>query len=336
MSRWTRKAAVRGSSLALWLAGVVLGGISCRGNEIEAPTEPGGDLEAAAITSAVSNTWVTKRSLPQARLDHKAATLNNIIYAVGGRVGGVSTNTVVAYDLATNTWSSRQSLSSGREAMNGVSAIGQRLYVTGGARGNLGLTSTLFIYRPLTNTWVRKADMPETGACGAQGVIAGLLYLYSGCVADRLFRYDPATNTWITLAPPPTSHAHGSGGVIGGKFYLAGGSHAENGYYIAHAQLDIYDPATDTWTTGAPMPQRAELTASAVLNGKLYVAGGQIFQVESAALMVYSSVTKTWTTKAPIPATRTRAAGAAAGGRFYVIGGRENGLNVRKVVAYTP
>jgi hypothetical protein len=144
MSRWTRKAAVRGPSLALWLAGVVLGGISCSGNDIEAPTGRGCDLEAAVTTSAVSNTWVTKRALPQARLDHKAGTLNSMIYAVGGRAAGL-TNTVLAYDLATNTWSSRQSLPSGRDAMNGVSAIGQRLHVTGGARGNLGLTSTLFV-----------------------------------------------------------------------------------------------------------------------------------------------------------------------------------------------
>jgi N-acetylneuraminic acid mutarotase len=326
MSGWT---------VTVWCAAAAISGISCRGNDIEAPPGSGGDLEAAATTSAASNTWVAKHSLPQGRIDHKAGTLNNIIYVVGGRAS-IVTSTVVAYDRATNTWSSRQSLPSGRYSMNGVSTIGQRLYMTAGSQGNLGLTSTLFVYKALSNTWVQKADMPETGGCGVQGVIAGLLYVYSGCAADRLFRYNPATNTWITLAPPPTSHHSGSGGVIGGKFYLAGGSHEEGGSYIAHAQLDIYDPATDTWTTGEPMPQRAELTAGAILNGKLYVAGGQVLQVESAALMVYSPVTKTWATKAPLPATRTRAAGASAGGQFYVIGGRENGVNTRKVVAYTP
>jgi N-acetylneuraminic acid mutarotase len=169
-------------------------------------------------------------------------------------------------------------------------------------------------------------------------VIAGLLYVYTVCATsgEQLFRYDRATNTWITLARPPTSHAHGAGGAIAGKLYLAGGYRIEGGVYKAHAQLDIYDPATNTWTTGAPMPQRAQDAASAVLNGKLYVAGGTSYPVELATLMVYDPVTRSWTTKASLPASRSQAAGAAAGGLFFVIGGYENGTPTRKVLAYTP
>ena len=94
MSGWT---------VTVWCAAAAISGISCRGNDIEAPPGSGGDLEAAATTSAASNTWVAKHSLPQGRIDHKAGTLNNIIYVVGGRAS-IVTSTVVAYDRATNTY----------------------------------------------------------------------------------------------------------------------------------------------------------------------------------------------------------------------------------------
>jgi N-acetylneuraminic acid mutarotase len=272
--------------------------------------------------------------LPLPRFEHQAGVLNNIIYSVGG--AGSGSDTVLAYDVTANTWSSRKSLPSGRDAVNGVSAIGGKLYVTGGASPSGPLAKTLFVYNPGSNRWVRKADMPEAGGCGAQGVIAGMLYVYSACSGNRFFRYDPATNTWITLLPPPTSHDFGGSGVIGGKLYLVGGQHVENGWYVPHAQLDIYDPATDTWTSGTPMPERAMFVASAVLKGELLVAGGERQTVELGTLWAYNPATREWTARAPLPTTRSRAAGAAAGGLFFVIGGRISGTRTRKVAAYTP
>jgi len=70
--------------------------------------------------------------------------------------------------------------------------------------------------------------MPHPAACGAQGVINGLLYVYAGfggsCGAFHgFYRYNPATNTWTLRATPPSLHNFPVAGVIAGKFYLAGG-----------------------------------------------------------------------------------------------------------------
>jgi N-acetylneuraminic acid mutarotase len=315
-----------------FLSLTLLGLASCA--EDIGPTQPSALKSQSAELIASTNTWVSRAPLPLPRWNNKAGVFNGIIYSVGGV--GSETDTILAYDVAANTWSSRNSLPDGREAVNGVSAIGGRLYVTGGASPSGPLTKSLFVYNPGSNKWVRKADMPEAGGCGAQGVIAGMLYVYSACSGDRFFRYDPATNTWITLRPPPTSHDFGGSGVIAGKLYLVGGQHVEGGWYVPHAQLDIYDPATDTWTSGAPMPERAMFMASAVLKRELLVAGGERQGVELATLWVYSPATNGWITKAPLPTTRSRAAGAAAGGLFFVIGGRISGTRTRKVTAYTP
>jgi N-acetylneuraminic acid mutarotase len=319
------------SHVRLILPLAVLGLASC--GEDTGVTQPGGEVRPASATAA-ANTWISRAPLPRPRYNNRAALLNGVIYSIGGH--DRETDTVLAYNVATNTWSSRQPLPSPREAVNGVSVIGGRLYVTGGSSPGGPMSKSLFVYSPGTNTWTRKADMPEAGGCGAQGVIGGMLYVYSACTGTRLLRYDPATNRWSTLSPPPTSHDFGGSGVIAGKLYLVGGQHVEAGWYTPHAQLDIYDPATDAWTPGAPMPGRAMYVASAGMNGQLFVAGGQSRFAELATLSVYDPVSNAWTAKAPLPTTRTQAAGVAASGRFFMIGGRIAGVRTHKVVAYTP
>jgi N-acetylneuraminic acid mutarotase len=271
-----------------------------------------------------SNTWTTKRPLLAARSYVHAATINHVIYVVGGMApDGFPRATLQAYNVTTNTWSTRKPLPSPRAWMNGASVINGRLYVTGGY-GN----KELFVYNPGTNTWARKTNMPAGGGDGAQGVIAGLLYVYTPYgVHGHFWRYSPATGKWSTLPTPPNLHDFPAGRVVGGKFYLAGGADEDN---INRSDLDVYDPRTNTWTTKAPMPWAGSGMASAAIAGKLFVAEG----VNAA---VYDPGTNRWTARAPMRTARTYAAGAAAGGRFFVIGGQSASADATaKVEVYTP
>jgi N-acetylneuraminic acid mutarotase len=38
---------------------------------------------------------------------------------------------------------------------------------------------------------------------------------------------------------------------------------------------EVYDIATDAWSTGAPMPSARSAIGAAALNGKIYVIGGE-------------------------------------------------------------
>jgi len=162
--------------------------------------------------------------------------------------------------------------------MNGVSTIGGKLYVAGGVNGNAVEVSTLYVYDPRTNTWTRKADMPERGGCGAQGVIDGQLYVYVGSncghsLEGHFYRYTPATDQWTTMPSPSGEHLFPEGAAIGGKFYLVGSTLGAG----SGDQLEVYNSRTNVWTTKAPMPEpSSEIMASAVLNGKFYVAGGLV------------------------------------------------------------
>jgi hypothetical protein len=105
-----------------------------------------------------------------------------------------------------------------------------------------------------------------------------------------LFRYSPTTNFWSWKRPAPHYHANGAGGVINGKFYVAGGAGV--------AALDRYDPATDTWTTLAPLP-KAGTARGAALQGKLYVVveTGTYPTIVRRAY-AYDPATNKWTSKA--------------------------------------
>jgi hypothetical protein len=41
---------------------------------------------------------------------------------------------------------------------------------------------------------------------------------------------------------------------IEGKFYIVGGTNLIDAVTPTLSSLDIYDPSTDTWTSGPPMP----------------------------------------------------------------------------------
>jgi N-acetylneuraminic acid mutarotase len=327
-------------ALVLMGIGAALTACAAPGRELTEPDHPQVVDSRGPSLLASSNTWTSKHAITSpARFNHKAATINKIIYAVGG-VGPTCCaplSRVDAYDVATNTWSARHSMPSGRQAPNGASVINGKIHVTGGRNSSSALTRTLFVYNPGSNSWARGADMPDRGGCGSQGVIANLLYVYVGCDdrtpdASKFYRYNPATNGWSTLPSPPSQHDFGSGAVLGGKFYLVGGS--------ANHQLDVYDPGTNSWSTRGQQLDVSSFMASGVLAGKLYLAGG-FFADDAgnhtqAKLRVYDPSTNTWSTKAALPTPRSAAAGAVAGGLFFVVAGEEPSGATRKVVAYSP
>jgi N-acetylneuraminic acid mutarotase len=78
----------------------------------------------------------------------------------------------------------------------------------------------------------------------------------------------------------PTARYGTATGAIGGKLYVTGGCCVYNSFpYPRFAETEAYDPVTNTWTTNAPIPLPVIGAATGVINGKLYVAGGQADEV---------------------------------------------------------
>ena len=100
-----------------------------------------------------------------------------------------------------------------------------------------------------------------------------------------------------------------------GKIYLFGGFVTGNSVYE-------YDPIADSWSRKAPMPTPRHGLAAAVLDGKIYVAGGSNGSAPSDALEVYDPAKDSWTRLAPpMPTPRVFLAAAALDGKIYAMGG---------------
>ena len=81
----------------------------------------------------------------------------------------------------------------------------------------------------------------------------------------------------------------------------------------------------DTWTQKADMPTARYLSGSAVVDGKIYVIGGDWRfaggrGVVTPAVEEYDPATDTWTTRADMPTARSGVV-AAVDGMIYAIGG---------------
>jgi N-acetylneuraminic acid mutarotase len=313
-------------------------------------TQPNSATEPQAIApelAVASNTWVLRRDMPFQRSGLTTAVVPNasgqsILYAIGGTSGGdAALSRVQAYNVATNTWSWKAPLPTPLFWTNGAGVINGKIYVSGGATSYRSFVNALFMYDPATNAWTRKRGMPTTTFRGVTGVLNGRLYVLTGCdqedcenfVQQAFYRYDPATDQWATLPTPSNYHASwGMAAVIGGKFYVAGGS-------SGGAELDVYDPVTNRWTTKAPLPQPRWLGGAAALGGRLYVIGGLRQDPDGVvavrSVTVYNPATNTWGNKAPLPDARISIAASRVvlngQARIEVVGGSLPGNNLQYI-----
>ena len=103
-------------------------------------------------------------------------------------------------------------------------------------------------------------------------VVMGQETLYPWRVQNELYAYDPITDQWSARAARPTYRAGFASAVVNGLLYVIGGTgqvgdgpHIGDGpTFVAElkSHVEIYDPATDRWSTGAPLPTAIRAWAS--------------------------------------------------------------------------
>ena len=225
------------------------------------------------IYDPATNTWTTGANMPTARSSASTGVINDKLYVIGGGNGNNNPlSTLEIYDPATNTWTTGTN-SQTTHSYSVAGVINSKLYVVGGSLDFSTPNKMLEIYDPTTNKWTTGTSIPEDAAMG--GVINGKLYVMGGCCDwNKLQIYDPATNTWTTGTNMPTKRAFAATGVINNKLYVAGGIVFGGQIWNYLNILEIYDPATNMWTTGTNMPTARGQAKAGVINGKLYVVGG--------------------------------------------------------------
>ena len=124
---------------------------------------------------------------------------------------------------------------------------------------------------------------------------------------------------------PENRYAH-TVDEINGKIYVAGGGDHEGGLFPATAL--VYDRSTEIWDT-IPLYNNILRNChnSCVVNGKLYVVGGNNGIKTVSTMEVLDPITNQWDSIASMPTDRGLAACAVVNNTIYVIGGVRGYLN---------
>ena len=85
--------------------------------------------------------------------------------------------------------------------------------------------------------------------------------------------------------------------------------------------MEKYDPAADRWMRVADLPTARSGITAAVVEGKIYVFGGEGAAGTFNENEPYDPVSDTWQRMAPMPTARHGLGSAIVQGRMYVISG---------------
>ena len=176
--------------------------------------------------------------------------------------------------------------------------------------------------------WSMGAAMPLPRSEHTVVEFGGKIWVLGGYPPGRLPSnlvqiYDPAMSRWSLgpALPQPIHHTHGA--VVDGKLYVIGGevegaSTGRPERFVA--DVWVHDPAVGGWVARAPMPTARSGGGAAVIDGKIYVAGGR--PPGGSAFEVYDPAADRWERLPDLPTARDHLAIGAINGRIIVAGGR--------------
>lgn len=280
------------------------------------------------------NGWSTAAELLVPRSEHSIALLDGRIYAIGGYpYGRIPSDVVQVYTVASDRWALGPPLPVPLHHTV-AAAVGGRLYVIGGESEGAGtgrpsqFVDTVYELDPQAGAWRRRSAMPTARSGGAGAVIDSKIYVVGGRPprGNDFAVYDPAADRWTVLPNLPTQRNHLAADAIDGKVYVAGGRFGPGFNSETTAVLEIFDPATNRWTTGTSMPTSRGGVAGATANGCLFVIGGEGNPADPRGLFdqneAYNPRTDTWTRLPPMPTPTHGLTGAAVvSGQIHLPGG---------------
>ena len=302
------------------------------------------------LASTPGPTMVVPRGL------HAAATLNDGRVLFTGGVDGLGAVTAACeiFDPVANTFTAVASMTGPRVGHAAATLPDGRVMVAGGTTNFTDLIAaatsslnTAELYNPTTNTWSTAPNIGgrrlvpaltrlNTGRMMVSGGIE-ITVLFGIPIAasstNRAQLYNPATNSWSNAANMPFGRAYHHDSQVtlaDGRVLLTGGvlvpdlANAANAASIANA--DLYDPASNTWTTTTMSVARTAHSATQLADGRVIVCGGASgllsAPVPSAAVASFDPSTNGWLDLAPLTGARAgHTAALLPDGLLVILGG---------------
>ena len=284
-----------------------------------------------------SLTWTTRASGPVWRSEALKANIGGRLYVFGGFGSKGPMLRSDVYTPATNAWARVADLPE-ELTHTGVAVDGTDVYFLGGyvGKGDGTFNQTfgtrhVWVYHTTTNTFTAGPPLPAAYAGGGAAVVNGTLHYFGGFALNRsdvnvhwtLDLADPAA-AWTAAPLMPRSVNHMGAVVYGGRIYAIAGQTGHDAGLTTRRTVQVFDPATNVWSSGSDMPAARSHIASAtfVMGDRILVMGGESAnEVQAAQCYAYTPATDTWVTLTPLPTPRFSGVADVIDGRVYFTSG---------------
>jgi N-acetylneuraminic acid mutarotase len=253
-----------------------------------------------------TGTWAAVGSLaarPYPGDHHAAAVVDGKLYLIGG-LGDGSEGRVQIYDPLADAWS-EGALAPVLSGAGSAALIDGLIFYAGGIVGS-STTDAVAVYDPVADSWTSPlAPMPVGVNHAAHATDGERLFVFGGRSGgnspqngfDFVQIYDPVSDTWeasndpgSTLAPLPQARGGtGQAVYLDGEFHVFGGE-TLNGVGATpdgvYDRVDVYDPLTNSWREGDPMPTARHGIWPILHAGRIYLAGGGTEKGYSQSLLL--------------------------------------------------
>jgi hypothetical protein len=275
-------------------------------------------MAARPVHASFEDSWVSKAPMHVARSGLGVAVVDGKIYAISGWDSNYSSKgTNEMYDIATDSWIMKASMPTPRSNF-GIAVYQNKIYCIGGSITE-GVSGSNEVYNPQSDTWETRAPMPIAKSGLDANVVDGKIYLIEAD-ANGIFAqcqvYDIAADTWSTKSVKayfPRGFSGYASVVLDNRIYFIGSNNTQ-----------IYDPATEKWSYGAPIPWylggSAAATTGVFAPKRIYVMGGGGV-LSYAYNYVYDPETDVWNRAADMPTARGDVGIAVVDDVLYAIGG---------------
>ncbi|XP_061174624.1 kelch-like protein 9 [Saccostrea echinata] len=198
--------------------------------------------------------WLKVANMKHNRQSFSLAVLNNMMYAVGGRLdASESLASVECYNPQSNTWREVAPLSTPKRCV-ALATLHGRLYAVGGS-GNKMISSRVESYNPYDGKWDIKQPISTPRFFAHLVPVTGSLLLIGGATVnqdgviscmDAIERYTPSSDCWTVISHMRTPRAEFGCAVLGLKIYIAGGYNWDKMERLR--SIECFDSDSHTWT----------------------------------------------------------------------------------------
>lgn len=302
------------------------------------PTPPPTPVPAGTLK------WTPAARMPVPRVEPESMVVDGKLYVFSGYADSnwQPIRRVDVYDPVTNTWRRLSDMPIGTTHA-AVARIGSRIWFVGGYTARPGTTNrqdfgtrSVLIYDTQTDTWSTGPSLPARRASGGLALVDNRLYFFAGEDEKRINRtqhwmldLNNLSAGWVTRASIPEGRTHFGTAVVNGQVYVIGGQIGIDSGSVHLKTSWKYDPATNTWTRLADLPQeRSHLSPCTVAVGtKIYTFGGEYkYNVDVSTVTEYDTLNNTYRNLTSLPGARASGAAGYINGRFVFTGGKKNGF----------